>query len=104
MNKKDLIFDSIDAFMKLAVDFINDRYKITKRVEDFRKEVTALLYKFKRNFIRSVIEAILISTGVLAFIVGIILFVNRFLPLDIILMAYGLMILIIVLWQIKLRP
>lgn len=104
MNKKDLIFDSLDAFMKLAVDFINDRYKITKRVEDFRKEVIALLYNLKRNFIRSIIEAILISTGVIAFVVGIILFVNRFLPLDIILMAYGLFILIIVLWQIKLRP
>jgi len=101
--KKEPIFDSIDTVGKFLVDSINARYKITKRVDQLRKEVVSLLYSFKRNFIRSMVEACLIVSGVLAFILGIVLFANRYLPLDIILLAYGLIILLIVLWQIKLR-
>lgn len=104
MSKTDLIFDTIDSFLKVAVDYINERYQITKKVEDFRKDVIGLLYTLKRHLIRSIVEAVLIASGVLALILGIILFANRFLPLDIILMAYGVLMLIIVLGQIKLRP
>ncbi|MBU0461960.1 MAG: hypothetical protein KJ574_05220 [Nanoarchaeota archaeon] len=104
MSKTDLIFDTIDSFLKVAVDYINERYQITKKVEDFRKDVIGLLYTLKRHLIRSIVEVVLIASGVLALILGIILFANRFLPLDIILMAYGVLMLIIVLGQIKLRP
>ncbi|MFQ5475253.1 MAG: hypothetical protein ACE5DM_05450 [Candidatus Nanoarchaeia archaeon] len=103
-KKSNMIFDSFDSVAKIAVDAINARYKISKRVEEFRNEVITLLYKLKRSFIRSIVEAVLIASGVLAFVLGLLIFASRYFPIDAILIAYGLIILILVLWQVKLRP
>ena len=106
MNKKKTTsyMDGFDSILKFGLDLINSKYKITKKIGDFKDDVVKTLYTFKRHTFRSVIELMVLVSGVVSLIVGSLIFVSRFFPWDAILAVYGLLILVFTALMVKLNP
>jgi len=106
MNKKKTTsyMNGFDSILKFGLDLINSRYKITKKIDEFKDDVVKTLYTFKRHTFRSVIELIVLLSGVVSLVVGSLIFVNRFFPWDAILAIYGLLVLIFTALMVKLNP
>jgi uncharacterized membrane protein len=97
------VADYIDVAAQMVADFFERRYQIKRRVEDIRKSILDMLYSVKRGFIVSIIEALFLSTALLALIVGVIMLLSRIIPLEFIFIGYGLIVSLIVLWRMKVR-
>lgn len=97
----DTVADYVDIFSQLVAEYLNQRYKVEKKVEDIRRATKAALYSLKREFIKSIVETLFLVSGLLAVVLGGILFLSRFAPLDMILLVYGLLITIGVLLKVK---
>lgn len=97
------VSDYVDILSQMIAEYFNQKYKVKKKVEDIKKATMQTLYNLKREFMRSMVECILLTTGLLALIVGIILYLTRFVALEYILIVYGLVVTIIVLAQMKLK-
>ncbi|MBR9691478.1 hypothetical protein GOV06_01705 [Candidatus Woesearchaeota archaeon] len=93
----------IDMFSQVVAGFVEQRLKIKQRVEDVKSNVLDALYNFKAQIFRSVIEGFLLLTGIAALVAGSIMFLSRYLPLDILLLAYGIIISFAVLFIAKLK-
>lgn len=101
---KESKFESyFDMAFRTVVDFFNQKYKIERKVEDFKRDTVNAMYKAKANVMKSVVETIMLSTGLLALIVGVLLIVANYFPLENVLIVYGLVITIVVLMRLKLR-
>ena len=113
-NKLDQIADAVDVSASLIGGYIKNRYEIEKRIDDLKekteakteeikKEAIQSAYEIKKGFVRAVVELILLSTGLTALIVGLLILIHHYVPLEIVLIGYGLAVTIIVLLQMKLR-
>lgn len=100
-KKVDTVADYIDLAAQMISEYFNQRYKISKRVEDIKAATINALYALKSNFIKSIAEGILLATGLLALVVGIIMVLTRILPLEYVLIGYGLIVTIFVLLRLK---
>ncbi len=103
-KKVDTVADYIDILAQMIAEYFDRRYKIKKKVEDIKNTTLRGLYSLKREFIKSMVECLFLITALLALIVGSILFMSRFVSLDIILIAYGLIVAIVVLIEMRLKP
>jgi hypothetical protein len=110
----DRVVGGVETAATLMGDYLDRRYKIEKKVEDLKekteekveeikKEAVHSAYEVKKGVIKTVIEIILLTTGIIALIIGVLGALTRVLPLDVVLLAYGLTITIIVLLQMKTR-
>ena len=97
----DTVADYIDLMSQLVAEYFNQRYKIKKKVEDIRKATLRSLYALKKEFMKSVVEALFLVTGLLALVVGIIILLANYFPLESILIVYGLIVTIVVLLKMK---
>ncbi len=103
-QKVDSVANYIDFFSQLITDYIDQRYKIRHKVEEVKLGVLRALFAFKREFMRTIVEAVLILTGILSLIVGVVLLLRKVLPIEYIFLGYGFLITIIVLLQMKTKP
>lgn len=99
----DTVADFVDLFSQMVVEYFNQRYKIKKKIEDVRKGVLNALYGLKKAFIRTIVEAILLITGILALLVGLMIIFSNYINLEYILLGYGLIITIGVLFMMKVK-
>ena len=53
---------------------------------------------------RSIVEAVLLITGILALVAGVLILLSRIVPIEYVLIGYGLIILLIITFQLKTRP
>ncbi len=109
------VLDAVDVGAKIASAYVDQRYKITKTVDDIKdkterkvgeikQEAVESAYKVKRGFIQTIVESILLATGILSLIGGIIILLSKQVPIEYVLIAYGLLVTLIVLYQSKMRP
>lgn len=103
-KKKNKVMSIVDALMKGVSDYIDTRYKITKKVEELKQESILLLYSFKKNFFRSLVEAVVLISAVVSLIVGSIMILNRYFYLDFILFFYGLLACLVIIFMLRLEP
>ncbi len=99
----DTVADYVDLISQILVEYIDTRYKVKRRVEDIKKVTLNTLYKLKKGFVQSIVEGIFLATGLLALILGIIILMARFVPIEFILIVYGLIVTIFVLLKIKVK-
>lgn len=102
-KKVDTVADYIDILAQMIAEYFNSRYKIEKKVEDIKSATLRGLYSLKREFIKSILEGLFLVTAILALIIGAILYLSRFVSLDIILIIYGLIVTIAVLLKMKVK-
>ncbi|MBT5023623.1 hypothetical protein HON01_12445 [Candidatus Woesearchaeota archaeon] len=100
-SKVDGVMNVADNFVDIAANFINQRYKISKRVGDAKKEIFKFLYLVKKVFFRTLVEGLLLVTGLLALIIGLIILISKHYPLEYVLIIYGVIVLIFVLMRMK---
>ncbi len=102
-NQKSKFTDYFDMFSQIIAGFVEQRLKIKQRVEDVKNNVLDALYNFKAQIFRSLVEGFLLLTGIAALVVGSIMFLSRYISLDILLLAYGIIISFGVLFVVKLK-
>jgi hypothetical protein len=100
----DTVADYVDLASQLVVEYFNQRYKIEKKVEEVKKAILQALYALKTGFIRSIVEAIFLATGLIALIVGVVMIITKVIPLEYVLIGYGLIACMIVLLRMKVNP
>jgi len=99
----------------LLVDYLSRKYRVEEtveniredaeeKVEEIRTEAVRTGYAVKKAFFRSMMEAILLSTGMLALIAGLILVIGNTFPLEYVLLGYGLLTMALLALQLKLAP
>ena len=102
--KADKIADYIDMASGVLGGYLNERYKIKKTLGEMRQHTLEGLYAFKVAVVRSLVEVILLSTGLIALIVGLLLVVSKVIPWEIMLLGYGVLATSAVLFTMKTRP
>ena len=102
-NKKSSFTGYFDTVSQIIAGFIEQKLKIKQRVEDVKNTVLDTLYNIKAQIFRSVIEGFLLLTGIVALVIGSLLYLSRYLSWDILLLAYGILISFGVLITAKLR-
>jgi hypothetical protein len=102
-KKVDNVADFIDLISQLIVAYIEQRYKIKQKVQEVKNGVLRTLYSLKQGFIKSIVEAVFLITGILALIVGIVIWASRYVALEYIFIFYGLIVTIIVLLRMKVK-
>mgnify|MGYP006289852813 CR=1 FL=1 len=100
-KKVDTVADYVDIVSQMIAEYFNRRYKIEQRVEDIRRATLRTLYQLKKEFVKSIVEAIFLTTGLLALIVGTVLLLSHYIAIEYILIFYGLVVTILVLLRIK---
>jgi hypothetical protein len=102
-------FDGVGSFLyKLFLR----RYRVEERIEDAKEEakekVTELKeeaiktgYAVKKAFFRAIVEAILLTTGIVALIAGTIMAVADLVPLKFVLLGYGVIMTAVIVFQLK---
>jgi hypothetical protein len=99
----DTVADYVDLIAQIIVEYIDTRYKVKKKVEDIKKATLNTLYELKKGFVKPIVEGIFLATGLLALILGIIILMAKFVPIEFILIVYGLIVTIFVLLRMKVR-
>jgi hypothetical protein len=99
----DNVADYVDLVSQLIVEYFNQRYKIQKKVEDIKRATLQTLFALKIGFIKTMVETMFLLTGLLALIVGMILLLTKVMPLEYVLIGYGLIVCIIVLLRMKVK-
>ena len=97
------VSDYVDIMSQLVVEYFNQRYKIEKKVEDVKRATLNTLYALKKQFIRTVVETLFLVTGILALIVGIMMILNKVLPLEYVFIGYGLIVTIAIVLTMKVK-
>ncbi len=88
-RRVDTVADYVDIASQMFAEYLDQRYKIKKKVEDIRKVTIQTLFRLKKEFVKTIVETLLLSTGLLALIAGIILVLNKYFPIEYLLLAYG---------------
>ncbi len=97
----DTFADYIDLISQMIAEYFNRRYKIEKKVDDIKKATFHALYSLKREFLKTMIESLLLATGLFALILGTIILLARYIDIEYILIFYGLVVSIAVLLRLK---
>lgn len=104
LNKSvDTVADFTDLFSQMVVEYFNQRYKIEKKLGDVKKGTMNALFGLKKAFIGTIVEATLLITGILALVIGLMMLLSRIVNVDYILLGYGLIITIGVLFKMKVK-
>ncbi|MFH1404171.1 MAG: hypothetical protein ABIH11_07890 [Candidatus Altiarchaeota archaeon] len=109
------VFSIIESVGDLFQGYLMHKYQVEERIEglredtekkleEFRREAINTAYEAKKAFFRTIVEAILFSTGIIALILGVIMFAGTYVPTHFVLIAYGLIVTIFVLMMLKTSP
>ena len=99
----DTVADYIDLVSQMITEYLNRRYKIERKVEDIKSATIQTLFLFKREFVKTILETLFLTTGIIALIAGTVMLMSRYIPLDILLVGYGFIVTIAVLMKMKLK-
>lgn len=100
-SKKVQFADNLDMIAHLVAAYLDERYKIKRKIEDVRNATVQSLFAVKREFVKAIVEALFLTTGLLALVLGIIMLLNYVLPLEYIFIGYGLIVCLAVLLQMR---
>lgn len=97
----DTVSDFVDILSQMVTEFLNQKYKLKQKVEDVKNATIKTLYHIKKEFLKSIVEAFLLISGLATLLIGGIIFLSRFIPLEFILLSYGVVVTIWVLLKVK---
>ncbi|MBN1544131.1 hypothetical protein JW898_01565 [Candidatus Woesearchaeota archaeon] len=98
------VSDYVDILSQIMVEYVNQKYKVKQKVDDVKRATMTTLYSLKRGFIRTMVESFFILTALLALVVGVVLLLNKVMPLEYIFLGYGLLVGAAVVFSMKLKP
>lgn len=98
------VMGSVDWVVKIFTDFLKERYKIQKKIEDIKEDISLFVLDVKKFIFRSIVESVLLVTGILALVGGILILLSKIVPVEYVLIGYGMITLMIVVFQLKTRP
>jgi hypothetical protein len=107
--------DVVDGVGGFLFRLFMDRYRVEERIEqvkedartkaeELKAEAIKTGYAVKKAFFRAVVEAVLLTTGMLALIVGIIMVVSDVVPLKFVLLGYGVLVTAYIALKLKTQP
>jgi uncharacterized membrane protein len=105
-----LAMSLIDGALAIASSSINRKleeleFEAAKKAGEIKHEVVASAYEAKRGIMRTMVEALLLSTGILALVAGILLMLRSFgVPFYQVLLAYGFVMTMYALLKMKTAP
>lgn len=94
--------DKTPGIFHSITDFFISRLRIKERVEEAKKEVLKALFSLKKEFIKTLVEAMFLLTGLLALVIGLIILISKHYPIEYVLIGYGVVVTILVLMRMKL--
>jgi len=100
-SKIDNVSNYVDLISQMVVEYFNQRYKIKKKISDVRNATVGALYCLKKEFVKTLVETLFLMTGLFALLLGIIMLLTRYIPLDILLIMYGVIVTIVILLRMK---
>jgi len=83
--------------------FDNVKTKAHKNIEEIKDEAIKLAYSFKKSIFRSTIELFFIITALVSLLIGFLLYLSRYFVIDKILLVYGIVVVIISLFIVRLK-
>lgn len=89
----------IEQFLKGIVSTL----KVKAASDNINRKIAHQIHKAKRKFVRSIIELFLFLVGVLFLLIGLVLLLSRFFPLEYVLLVFGAIILYLALLVQKLK-
>ena len=95
--------DVVDSVGEMMFKFFLRRYQVEEKIENVKEEAKKKAeelkaeairtgYAVKKAFFRAIVEAIFLTTGLLALIIGLMLVVSDIIPLKYVLVGYGLIV------------
>ena len=109
-------FEVVEGLAGMAVKLLAQKYQVEKKVEEIKEETQEKVeelrdeairtgYEVKKAFLRTVVEAILLVTGIVSFVVGTMLWASRIIEQpEYILIFYGILVGIYVVFTMKTGP
>ena len=110
------VFHVAEGLAGMALQLLAQKYQVEKKVEEFKEETQERVeelrteairtgYEVKRAFLRTVVESILLGTGLISLIAGIMLMASRVIELpEYILISYGAIVTVYVIFTMKTSP
>jgi hypothetical protein len=103
------VVDGVGGFLfKLLLQRYQVEEKIGKLKEDAREKAEELKeeairtgYALKKAFFRAVVEAVLLVTGMLALIIGAIWAIQKVIPIEYVLLGYGIIVTTAIVFSLK---
>jgi hypothetical protein len=107
--------DVVDGIGGFLLRLLKDRYRVDERIDQVKEDARAKAieikeeairtgYAVKKAFFRAVVEAVLLTTGMLALIVGLIMIVSDTVPLKFVLLGYGVLVCSFIALKLKTQP
>ena len=103
---KGLLDSGIGLVSSLVTKKVDEIHAETeKKAEEIKEEVVESAYEAKRGLIRTLVEGLLLSTGILALIGGLLIFFKeQGIPLYQVLLGYGVVVTLYTLLKMKTSP
>jgi len=109
------VLDVVDGVGAFLFKMFLDRYEVEERIkevksdaarkaQEIKEEAVKTGYAVKKAFFRAIVEAVFLTTGLLALIAGGVLVVSDVVPLKYVLLGYGIAITAIVAVRLKTQP
>ncbi len=109
------VLDVVDGVGAFLFKLFMDRYEVEERIEEVKSdaakkaqeikaEAVKTGYAVKKAFFRAIVEAIFLTTGLLALIGGAVLVVSDAVPLKYVLLGYGIAVTAVVALKLKTQP
>jgi len=106
--------DALDGVGSFLFKLFLSRYQVEEKIDqlktdarekihEIREEAVKTGYAVKKAFFRAIVEAVFLTTGLLAMIIGGILIVSEVVPLKYVLIGYGLLVTAAVVFALKTR-
>jgi len=95
------IADHLDLFSHFIVSYFDTKYKVKHKLTEVRRAVEKALIQLKQEFVKSIVEALFLTTGLLALVIGIVMMLSKVMPLEYVLIGYGVIVSIGVLLRMK---
>lgn len=107
--------DVAEGVGSLLMKYLAQRYEVEQKVEELkegaeekveelRDEAVKTGYAVKKAFFRSIVEAIILATGILSLIYGLVKIIGRVIELEYVLLLYGVLSLAFLAIQLKMAP
>ena len=95
--------------------YMIQKYEVEKKVEEFKEETSERIeelqeeivksgYALKRSIFRAIFDAIIFTTGLASLILGFILLLKNNIPLEYVLLGYGFIVCVYVVFLLKTSP
>jgi len=106
------ILDIVDSAGAMVLRYLSAHYRVDervenlkedakKKVEEIRREAIETGYAIKKAIFRTIVEGVLLTTGLLALIIGLMLVVSDVVPIKWVLLGYGLIVTTFIVFQLK---